>query len=406
MILKETPQLSDYQYLLPKDRIAKFPLENRDDSNLLQFDKGEVTHHHFYDLPSLLPANSLLIFNDTKVIPARLKFFKPTGARIEIFLLNPLRPNTSIQENMCSTGAVTWHCMIGNLKRWKEGETLSSTVNINGSSHVFQATLGKKSENQVTFCWKAGDINFAEMVEAIGEVPLPPYLKREALPEDKPRYQTVYSKEEGAVAAPTAGLHFTDKTLEDLKEKGFKTDYITLHVGAGTFHPIKEESVLLHPMHSEQIVFNKINLEKLIHNNGNVVAVGTTSMRSLESLYWYGVKLLFNMGTDFKIEKLMPYQHYSELPSTKKSFAAVLEHMQQEGLNKITGQTEIFIFPGYDFKVCNGLLTNFHQPGSTLILLVAAFTRGSWKTIYQEALKKEYRFLSYGDSSLLWFDKL
>jgi S-adenosylmethionine:tRNA ribosyltransferase-isomerase len=406
MILKETPQLSDYQYHLPEDRIAKFPLKNRDDSKLLHFDKGVVNHYHFHELPGILPSNSLLIFNDTKVIPARLRFFKPTGARIEIFLLTPLRPSSSIQDNMCSTGAVTWQCMIGNLKRWKEGETLSSTVNTNGSSHLFQATLDKKSQNQVTFTWNDGEINFAEMVEAIGEVPLPPYLKREAVPEDKPRYQTVYSKEEGAVAAPTAGLHFTDKTLVDLKEKNIQTDYITLHVGAGTFQPIKEASVLKHPMHSEQIVFNKINLEKLIQNKGNVIAVGTTSMRSLESLYWYGVKLLLDMGTDFKIEKLMPYQNYPELPSTKKSISAVLDHMQKEGLNKITGQTEIFIFPGYDFRVCNGLVTNFHQPGSTLVLLVAAFTRGKWKTIYREALEKGYRFLSYGDSSLLWFDKI
>ncbi|MFC4874540.1 S-adenosylmethionine:tRNA ribosyltransferase-isomerase [Negadavirga shengliensis] len=401
-----TPKLSDYQYDLPEEYIAKFPLEARDASRLLHYENGNIAHHHFYELPSLLPKNSLLVFNNTKVIPARLIFQKATGARIEIFLLKPVLPSPLIQLAMESTGPVTWECMIGNLKRWKEGEVLSGQIDHQGQAITINATLKDKIKKEVTLDWSAENITFASVVESSGEVPLPPYLNREATEMDRPRYQTVYSKIKGAVAAPTAGLHFTDKLLNELADVGVTTDYLTLHVGAGTFQPIKDEEVVHHPMHSEQMVFTRDNLETLLAAQGNSVAVGTTSMRSLESLYWYGVKILQGAGEDFFIEKLFPYRGFENLPSKHESLSAVLTYMKKHRKNEITGHTEIFIFPGYHFRVCNGLITNFHQPGSTLILLVAAFTHNNWKKIYSQALANKYRFLSYGDSSMLWNNKL
>ncbi|MEX0881869.1 MAG: S-adenosylmethionine:tRNA ribosyltransferase-isomerase [Cyclobacteriaceae bacterium] len=405
MLIQNPPRLSDFQYGLPENYIAKFPLENRDASKLLHYEEGKITHHRFFELPQLLPEDSLLVFNDTKVIPARLSFKKSTGAKIEIFLLKPLLPSILIQETMGSKSLVTWNCMIGNLKRWREGETLIGEIGVSGKFIELKATLSDKSKKEVTFSWMPDQVSFAELIEAIGEVPLPPYLNRKATIEDKPRYQTIYSKVEGAVAAPTAGLHFTEKTLQDLKNKKIHSEYLTLHVGAGTFQPIKEEDVVNHPMHSEQIVFSRKNIENLVKAEGNIVSVGTTSMRSLESLYWYGVKLIKKQGKSFEIDKLIPYQIEGDIPSTNESLRAILHHMDNNHLEEIIGHTEIFIFPGYEFKVCQGLITNFHQPGSTLILLVAAFTKGNWRTIYQEAIAHNYRFLSYGDSSLLWFKK-
>ncbi|AWW29007.1 S-adenosylmethionine:tRNA ribosyltransferase-isomerase [Echinicola strongylocentroti] len=398
-------KLSDYHYHLPEDRIAKFPLEKRDRSKLLHFEDGKIGHHHFYDLPELLPSDTLMVFNNTKVIPARLIFQRESGARIEIFLLQPIAPSTVINQIMQHTGSVTWQAMIGNSKKWKDGEILTGKVLINDRPLTITASLANRTDRQVTINWEDEQLPFAAVVEAAGEVPLPPYLNRKATSEDKPRYQTVYSKKEGAVAAPTAGLHFTDEILKTLSDQGIKTDYLTLHVGAGTFQPIKDEIVTHHPMHSEQVVVSKENIQYLLGHKGNIVAVGTTSMRSLESIYWYGVKLLNGDGKDFLIPKLYPYQQRLKKASFEESFRAIMDHMTEENLNEITGSTEIFIMPGYRFKVCNGLLTNFHQPASTLILLVAAFTKGHWQKIYSEALSHDYRFLSYGDSSLLWHHK-
>ncbi|QDH80756.1 S-adenosylmethionine:tRNA ribosyltransferase-isomerase [Echinicola soli] len=398
-------KLSDYQYELPEDRIAKFPLEKRDESKLLHFEDGNVDHHRFYNLPALLPSNTLMVFNNTKVIPARLIFQRASGAKIEIFLLQPIAPSTIINETMMHTGAVTWQAMIGNLKKWKDGEVLEGKVMANGNVLTINATLENREERLVKIDWKDDNLPFAAVVEAVGEVPLPPYLNRKATNEDKPRYQTVYSLKEGAVAAPTAGLHFTDETLRKLTDAGIKTDYLTLHVGAGTFQPIKEEIVTHHPMHSEQVVVTRENIRHFLAHDGNIVAVGTTSMRSLESIYWYGVKLLNGDSKAFQIQKLYPYQEGLIKASLQESFQAILDFMNTENLDEITGSTEIFIMPGYEFRVCNGLLTNFHQPASTLILLVAAFTKGTWQKIYHEALSHDYRFLSYGDSSLLWHHK-
>ncbi|WP_186756634.1 S-adenosylmethionine:tRNA ribosyltransferase-isomerase [Echinicola salinicaeni] len=395
-------KLSDYQYELPDERIAKFPLEKRDHSKLLHFEKGEIDHHRFYDLPELLPNDSLMVFNNTKVIPARLIFKRTSGAKIEIFLLQPIAPNQVINEVMIHEGPVIWEAMIGNLKKWKDDEVLEGLAIINDKEVKVSATLEDRTSRHVKISWDAMHIPFASIVEASGEVPLPPYLNRKATSEDKPRYQTVYSQKEGAVAAPTAGLHFTDDVLNQLSEKGIKKEYLTLHVGAGTFQPIKDENVTEHPMHSEQVVVRKENIKNLLAHDGNIIAVGTTSMRSLESIYWFGVKLLNEEDKLFLIPKLYPYQNHSIKASLKESLNAILDFMEEENLEEITGSTEIFIMPGYHFKVCNGLLTNFHQPGSTLILLVAAFTKNRWKNIYKEALSQDYRFLSYGDSSLLW----
>lgn len=406
-MLKETEiveiRLSDYEYTLPEDRIAKFPLEKRDESKLLHYRNGTISHHQFFELPDFITSGSMMVFNNTKVIPARLIFQRETGAKIEIFLLKPIAPNSVINEIMINTESVTWETMIGNLKKWKEGEILQGQVDIQGQQCIISAKLVDRDTKAVQFNWTGNNIPFVYIVEASGEVPLPPYLNRKATEEDKPRYQTVYSKKEGAVAAPTAGLHFTPTVLDQLQQKGVKQEFLTLHVSAGTFQPIKNEKVTEHAMHSEQMVVELETVEGLANHQEKIIAVGTTSMRSLESLYWFGVKLILDKDSHFMIPKLYPYHHHkNELPSRNDSFKAILDFMQEKQLKEITGSTEIFIMPGYDFKVCDGLITNFHQPSSTLILLVAAFTQGDWRKIYNEALKNEYRFLSYGDSNLLW----
>ncbi|RZS97212.1 S-adenosylmethionine:tRNA ribosyltransferase-isomerase [Cecembia calidifontis] len=399
----EEIRLSDYEYNLPDERIAKFPLEKRDHSKLLQFSDGRISHHRFFELPELLPTGSLMAFNNTKVIPARLIFQRETGAKVEIFLLKPVAPSTIINEVMIRTDEVSWETMIGNLKKWKDGEELHGQIEIQGQPVVISAKLMDREKKVVSFSWTGENIPFVSIVEASGEVPLPPYLNREATEEDRPRYQTVYSKKEGAVAAPTAGLHFTDEVLENLEKKGVNKEFLTLHVSAGTFQPIKSEKVTDHAMHSEQVVIELSTLERLAAHPEKIIAVGTTSMRTLESLYWYGVRLIKEGDKQFFIPKLYPYEHEGYLlPGRTESFKAVLDLMNKNNLKEITGSTEIFIMPGYDFQVCDALITNFHQPSSTLILLVAAFTDGNWRQIYEEALNQDYRFLSYGDSSLLW----
>lgn len=398
----EEIKLSEYEYTLPDDRIAKFPLENRADSKLIQFKSGQLSHHNFFELPNLVPADTLMVFNNTKVIPARLIFQRESGARIEIFLLKPLLPSTVINEIMLNTESVTWETMIGNLKKWKSNEVLKGTILLGGKSVILNAKLEDRDQRLVRFFWEDPTIPFVSLVEASGEVPLPPYLNRKPVPEDKPRYQTVYSKQEGAVAAPTAGLHFTEEILLQLKGKGVQEEFLTLHVSAGTFQPIKNETVVEHPMHSEQMVVSIDTISNLANHTGKIVPVGTTSMRTLESLYWYAVRLFEEDNPEFIISKLYPYDDFPNLPTRNESFQKILEFMKQKGIEEITGATEIFIMPGYDFKVCDGLITNFHQPSSTLILLVAAFTNGNWRKIYDAALEKNYRFLSYGDSNLLW----
>lgn len=397
--------LKAYEYTLPEEKIAKFPLSKRDSSKLLHYKDGQISHFNFSYLPELLPAETLLVYNDTKVIPARLIFQRETGARIEIFLLQPIFPTTVIPEIMLAKHPVTWETMIGNAKKWKDGEVLKGQIPFNGDTILLQAKLIDRESRRVEFSWDNHEVAFVDVVEASGEVPLPPYLNRKPIEEDKSRYQTVYSEKEGAVAAPTAGLHFTPEIFRQLKSKGIKEAQVTLHVSAGTFQPIKASQVTEHPMHSEQIHVNRETIEKILLHLGNVVTVGTTSVRTLESLYWYGVKLLEGKSEDLKIEKLFPYENRESLPSAQKAYEAILIYMKEHGLQTIMGTTEIFIFPGYKFKVVKGLITNFHQPGSTLILLIATILGEDWKLVYEEALATEYRFLSYGDSSLLWIDQ-
>jgi S-adenosylmethionine:tRNA ribosyltransferase-isomerase len=394
--------LKEYEYTLPEDRIAKFPLEKRDSSQLLEYRKGTIQHHHFFNLPDLLDADSLLVYNNTKVIPARLIFQRQTGARIEVFLLQPLAPSRIMSEIMTSKKPVVWETMIGNLKKWKEEETLQGIIQIEAKEVILSARLVNRALMQVEFSWNDSDIAFVDLVEACGETPLPPYLNRKAEENDKSRYQTVYSEKEGAVAAPTAGLHFTEEVFDALRKKGIQEAALTLHVSAGTFQPIKVKAVEEHPMHSEQLEIKRETIEKLLLHSGKVVAVGTTSVRTLESMYWYGVQLIENRGNRFEIEKLAPYGSRAYLPTRKEALQAILKEMEQSNSDTLFGTTSIFIFPGYKFQLVDGLITNFHQPGSTLVLLIAALVGEDWKKIYQEALDSDYRFLSYGDSSLLW----
>ena len=420
-------QLSDYSYDLPDHRIARYPVSPRDSSKLLVYKNGEITHERFSNIHHFITEKSLLVFNDTKVIPARTHFQKQSGTIIEVFLLNPVSPTHFVHEAMLTTESCVWQCMIGNKKRWKNGEILEAKISSEQkisdgldsidnyqlstiNSLDITAELIDYEQNLVKFSWK-NDTNesiiFLDVIQALGQIPLPPYLKRETEAQDLETYQTVYSKAEGAVAAPTAGLHFTENVFQNLAQKNIKHDFVTLHVGAGTFQPVKVENVIEHKMHSEQIVFTKSLIENLIENIGQIVAVGTTSMRSLESLYWIGVKMnklqieAKNIAqNDLKIEKLFPYEPQT-LPTAKDSLIAILNYMNELNLAQLVAETEIFILPSYEFKICKGLITNYHQPESTLMLLVAAFVGNDWKKIYQEALTNDYRFLSYGDSSFL-----
>ncbi|MEQ9286239.1 MAG: S-adenosylmethionine:tRNA ribosyltransferase-isomerase [Cyclobacteriaceae bacterium] len=393
--------LEEYLYQLPESKIARYPLAERDLSKLLKYQDGQISHHAFRDVKDVVPKGSLLMFNNTKVIAARLFFTKTTGARIEIFLTEPVSPHPDFQLALKTKKSCTWRCMIGNAKKWKEG-TLSMVVcSESHGEFTVKATLENREQNLVRFDWDTPS-DFLDIIESGGNVPLPPYLNREAEKDDKARYQTVFSELEGAVAAPTAGLHFTDAIIDELEENGIQTDYLTLHVSAGTFRPIKEKDFTNHPMHNEKIIITRQNLEHLLSATGRIIPVGTTAMRTLESTYWYGAKLLKDDDAGFHIEKNAPYEApVHSHPTMQDALQAVLDKMQSEKRDTLAGETEIFIYPGYDFKVCSGLFTNYHQPGSTLILLVAAFIGDDWKKIYQEALAKDYRFLSYGDTSLL-----
>lgn len=404
--MAEPLHLEAYDYNLPQERIARFPLEQRDHAKLLYYKEGIIQDQVFYNLSDLLPANSRLFFNNTKVIPARLFFQKPgtsqgPGATIEIFLLNPLQPSTLIGEAMTARESCSWHCMIGNQKRWKDSQVLERSLTLEGQELRLKAVLEDRAQRRVRFVWEDPIVHFVDLVEAAGQVPLPPYLNREATEEDRPRYQTVYSEKEGAVAAPTAGLHFTPEVMQQLQKRSIQQHYLTLHVSAGTFQPIKSEDIRNHPMHSEQVLVSRENVMALLRGEGPVIAVGTTSLRSLESLYWYGVMLLEDPGASFKVPKLIAEQKKDMRFSLKESMEAVLDFMDRHQLQQLMGETEIFIFPGYRFRVIEGLVTNFHMPKSTLILLIAALMGDNWRLVYEHALQNDYRFLSYGDSSLL-----
>ena len=340
-----------------------------------------------------------MFFNDTKVIPARILLQRKTGALIEIFLLEPLQPSKEMAQAMTATKSCIWKCLVGNLKKWKDDEILDCTITRHSRKVRISAILVSRLEMQVQFLWDDPEITFSELLEELGKLPLPPYMDRETESEDINRYQTIYSRSQGAVAAPTAGLHFTDKVMNGLSVKGIKKDFLTLHVSAGTFQPIKVKDVARHPMHSEQILVSRKNIESMLESEFSI-AVGTTSMRTLESIYWYGVHLEVTGNLDFHIKKDAPYTNRISLP-LNKSLENVLSVMDKREIEQMYGTTEVFILPGYEFKCCDGLITNFHMPGSTLMLLVAAFVGHEWKNVYVEALKNKYRFLSYGDSSIL-----
>jgi len=388
-------RIKDYDYPLKETLIAKYPLKYRDQSKLLFYNYGKISEHKFSDVPELLPKNSLLVFNETKVVQARLLFNKPTGARIEIFVLEP--NNKDIQEAFQSYGEGEWKCFVGNAKKWKE-----DSLTLKGEDFALQATLKEQSGNSfiIHFKWDQ-DKPFSQILEKAGEIPLPPYLKREAEPSDRSRYQTVYARQNGSVAAPTAGLHFTEETLKRLNEKNVQSTKGTLHVGAGTFKPVSEKTIGEHEMHTEQIVVERKTIEQLLIDERMIIAVGTTSVRTLESIYWYGVKLSEDFSAAFSIDQWFPYDYKSQtLPSKKAALHNILNKLDREHKEYIRGETQIIIAPGYNYKVVDAMFTNFHLPKSTLLLLVSAYLGDDWQKVYHYALENDFRFLSYGDSCL------
>ena len=392
--------IADYDYPLPDERIAKFPLAERDRSKLLVYRDGTINESQFFHLPELLPEGAMLLFNNTKVIHARLFFRKPTGSVIEIFCLEPYQQ--PVAEAFEERQRCTWLCFIGNNKKWKEG-SLSSEFEIQNSKFRIAASRREAKGNAwiVDFEWTGG-ISFAEVIEYAGVIPLPPYLNRDAEESDKERYQTVYAHYEGSVAAPTAGLHFTDRLLKELNNKGFLTEYITLHVGAGTFKPVSSDTIGEHEMHVEKVQISRQNIINILHQLGKpIIPVGTTTVRTLESVYWFGVKLQPKPDLEaMHILQWDPYGLEAENISTKPAYQNVLDWMDRKGIEHLDGDTQLLIAPGYKYHVISGLITNFHQPKSTLLLLVSALVGDAWKECYRYALDNGFRFLSYGDSCL------
>lgn len=397
--------IQDYNYNLPDDRIAKYPLIKRDNSKLLVYKNEKITDTVFSNINNFLPENCLMVFNNTKVIQARLHFQKTTGAQIEIFCLEPCIPN-DYQLNFQQTEKCSWVCLIGNLKKWKEG-SLTRQINVNEQIVNFTATRTKShgDAHVIDFEWDNQGVTFSELLDAVGELPIPPYLNRATEEQDKQTYQTVYSKIDGSVAAPTAGLHFTSEVMKSLKDQGMKLAEVTLHVGAGTFRPVKSDEIGDHVMHSEFISVQKSFIEELIRFEGKVIAVGTTSVRTLESLYYIGVSLESQKQSHLHVSQWMPYNDSNNKLSKKDALKNILAYLEKNSLSTLIADTQIIIAPGYDFKIVDGIVTNFHQPQSTLLLLVSAFLgNNNWKNIYEHALSSDYRFLSYGDSSLLLKD--
>lgn len=395
--------ISDYNYPLPDERIAKFPLKERDQSKLLVYQRGKVSEDLFTSLPEYLPEGELMIFNNTKVIQARMHFHKDTGALIEVFCLEPIAPADYVL-SFQQTQHCAWLCLIGNLKKWKEG-TLHRTLTVKGKPLTLSAQKGecRGTSHWVDFSWDNPSITFADILEEFGELPIPPYLNRKTEESDKKTYQTVYSKIKGSVAAPTAGLHFTQRVLDNLRQKGVELEELTLHVGAGTFRPVKSELIEGHEMHTEYISVSRHTIERLIAHGGHCTAVGTTSVRTLESLYHIGVTLHQNPEASdeaLHVRQWQPYETLSTLSSTE-ALQAILTYMDCHKLEALHTSTQIIIAPGYEYHIVQRMVTNFHQPQSTLLLLVSAFVNGDWHTIYDYALSHDFRFLSYGDSSLL-----
>lgn len=404
-------RIADFSYELPDERIAKYPLAERDASKLLVYDRGSISHRHFRDVPELLPEGSLMVMNNTRVIQARMHFRKETGALIEVFCLEPARPNDYVLMFQ-QTAACTWHCLVGNSKKWKGG-VLSRTITVEGREVMLTAErsmdadlTAKAGEQLIRFSWTDASITWAQVLDACGELPIPPYLNRKTEESDLRTYQTVYSKVKGSVAAPTAGLHFTPAVLEAIDRRGIERAELTLHVGAGTFKPVKSERIEGHEMHSEWIYVPRKVIEALLRHNCECTAVGTTSVRTLESLYYIGKKILAN--PDFTEDQLPvaqwePYEGGNgEEVKSEDCLSAILEWMDRNGAAALHTATQIIIAPGYRYRIVRRMITNFHQPQSTLLLLVSAFVGDDhWRDIYRYALDHDFRFLSYGDSSLL-----
>ncbi len=392
--------IDDYDYPLSADRIAKFPLANRDASKLLIHRGGQISEDHFYNIANFLPTDSLLVLNNTRVVRARLQFYKPTGAAIEIFCLEPMHPITEIQLAFAQQGHSVWKCLVGNARRWKD-ETLKLEISHSNGNVILEAEKQGRDGDAflILLKWQPEELTFSEVLELAGQVPLPPYLNREAVSSDAQTYQTVYARHDGSVAAPTAGLHFTDAVFKQLSAKNITTSNVTLHVGAGTFKPVGQEGITRHQMHTEQVLVSRQFIEELLSQKGKIIAVGTTSVRTLESLYWYGVQLVNNPDAPFYVSQYDPYQKHSEITSLQ-SLTAIVEMMDRRQKQLLSGATQLLIVPGYTFKIIDGMITNFHQPRSTLLLLIAAWLGPKWEDIYQYALDHEFRFLSYGDSCL------
>lgn len=411
--------ISDYNYDLPDSRIAKFPVSPRDTSKLLVYRHGEISDDIFYNLPKYLPQKSLMVFNNTKVIQARMHFRKETGALIEVFLMEPAAP-TDYELMFQTRGECSWLCMVGNLKKWKEG-SLVRTFDVAGSTINFKATMRRDiidaksggTNYWVDFAWDNPLVSFAEILDAVGELPIPPYLNRETQDSDKTTYQTVYSKIKGSVAAPTAGLHFTDKVLAAIDAAGVRREELTLHVGAGTFKPVKSEEIDGHTMHTEYVCVRRDTLQTLLDYDCCAIAVGTTSVRTLESLYYMGVKLEASPDAaeeDLHVCQWEPYEKADGTPvggnlidgiTPQKAISNIIAWLDKNNLKTLHSSTQIIIAPGYEYKIVKVLVTNFHQPQSTLLLLVSAFLKGDWRNVYDYALSHDFRFLSYGDSSIL-----
>ena len=401
-ITTEKIEIEDYNYSLPDEKIAKFPLEERHMSKLLTSKEEVIEEEKFTDLPKLLPKNSLLVFNETKVVKARLIFKKSTGATIEIFCLEPVKPVNDFQLAYQQKSPVVWKCFIGNAKRWKSGKLEMEFENNDRAVKLFAEKTEQLSEGfLVSFSWDSNDVTFLEIINNVGFVPIPPYLNRKAINQDSIRYQTVYAEHEGSVAAPTAGLHFTPKILSELKNYGVETDKLTLHVGAGTFKPVVSKTIATHEMHTEKVVIGISTLKHILKKlNDPIIPVGTTSMRTIESLFWMAVKLQKG-NNEFAVEQWDPYELIVEPNFTSaKALSLLVKYLEDNELEELKGETRLMIAPGYKFRIASGLITNFHQPKSTLLLLVSALIGNVWKQAYEFALNNNFRFLSYGDSCL------
>lgn len=397
-------KIREYSYLLPEDRIAKFPLEHRDSSKILIFQDNSISESKFSNLDELLPKNSLMIFNNTKVVPARLLFKKESGAHIEIFCLEPYNP-VEYNLSFASTDSCSWVAVVGNAKKWRQNEIYFDFANHTNLIPLdLRATLEAKINDKyiINFTWKGG-CSFSEVMELCGKVPIPPYLKRESIEQDRERYQTLYAKYKGSVAAPTAGLHFSNSVLTKIENRGVESAQIVLHVGAGTFVPVKSEEIKDHKMHSEHFTISLTLIKRLlvqVEANRPIIAVGTTTARSLESIYWLGIQCL-QEGYPKNVSQWEPYSN-GKVISVKESLISLIGWMESNKIELLERKTEIIIVPGYNFKLIDILITNFHQPQSTLLLLIAAFTGEKWRDIYNYALSNDFRFLSYGDSSILF----